>query len=260
MRKIGIILSMALFTLFASCEKDDKKPTIEPGDRVTKLEYAADEYTSFQYNADKLLTKVVFADDGEQSQVNVSYDEQKKLKQVEGGDGFVYQFKYQNGRVNNADILVGAEKLGLLDYEYDASGNIKTITTFMKTDDNGAIFPPFMKASYEYFNDNKGNVSKITFYVFDEAGNDFELTKILEYSNYDDKINPLKEFGLVSYLLFNMNPSNNPGKMVEKDENGVVTSTSTFAYTYNSKGRPSQVVETINEGGTIETHTMKFAY
>lgn len=259
MRKIGIVLSMALFTVFASCEKDDKKPTTETGEKITKLEYSANEYTTFVYNSEKLLTKVSFADAGELSVTNIFYDAQKKVREVEGGDGFVYQFKYENGRVKTVDILAGATKIGFNSYEYNAAGQIKTITTFM-AQDNNAAFPPFLKVSYEYVNATSANVSKITFEAFNEATNGYELSNTLEYSDYDNKQNPLKDFGVLSYVLFNMNPDNNPGKLVEKDENGAVIATTTFTYTYDSKGRPSQAVERVNTGGQIETSTTKFAY
>jgi hypothetical protein len=103
-------------------------------------------------------------------------------------------------------------------------------------------------------------VKEAKYYFFDDTANDFVLSHSVEFSQYDNKTNPYAQFGIVGYLMFSVNASNNPGKVVEKDENGLVTSTSTFAYTYNSKGLPTQAVETVTENGTTTTNTVKFTY
>jgi hypothetical protein len=103
-------------------------------------------------------------------------------------------------------------------------------------------------------------VKEAKYYFWDDNIDDFVLEKTIEFSQYDNKVNPFAQFGIVGFLMFGVNTTNNPGKMVEKDDSGVVVSTSTFTYTYNSKGLPTQAVETLVENGTTTTNTVKFSY
>jgi hypothetical protein len=262
MKKIGLVFSLALSVLITSCERDDVESN-EPqpeGSRVKKMEYSANEYTSFIYNADNTISKMIFGDAGEVSNSVFSYAN-GKLDKIMTDDGLAYQFKYQNGKASVVDILedgVGKVSFNDLVY-YTASGYLQQVTTYSLTS-NPAIFPPFFRISYDYYNDNTGNVREAKYYFWDEAVNDFVLEKTIEFSQYDNKVNPLAKFGTVGYLLFGVNTTNNPGKMVEKDDNGNVVSTSTFVYTYNSKGLPTQAVETLVENGATTTNTVKFSY
>ncbi|HLO82820.1 MAG TPA: hypothetical protein VK166_17765 [Chitinophagaceae bacterium] len=259
MRKIGSILSMALLVLISSCEKNDAKPE-QSGTRVTKVEYSSDEYTSFVYNPDHTISKMVFAEAGEISNSNFTYAN-GSLSEIHSEDGLTYQLKYNNGKPYVVDVLEdGTGKISFNELVYySASGYLQQVTTYSMTT-NPAIFPPFFRIVYDYYNDNTGNVKAARYYFYDENVSDFVLTKTIEYSQYDSKVNPFAQFGLVGYLLFGVNAGNNPGKMVEKDEDGQVTSTSIFNYTYNSKGLPTQAVETVTENGTTKTNTVKFSY
>lgn len=262
MKKIGLVFSLALSVLFTSCDKDDVNPN-EPqpeGSRIKKMEYNSDEYTSFVYNADNTLSKMIFGDNGEISNSVFSYAN-GKLDKIQTDDGLAYELKYQNGKASVVDIVedgFGKVSFNELSY-YTASGYLQQVTTYSMTQ-NPAIFPPFFRISYDYYNDNSGNVKEAKYYFWDDAVDDFVLEKTVEFSQYDNKVNPLAQFGIVGYLLFGFNTTNNPGKMVEKDDSGQVTSTSTFTYTYNSKGLPTQAVETLVEGGTTTTNTVKFSY
>jgi hypothetical protein len=262
MRKIGFITSMALSVFFASCDKDDVNPN-DPqpeGSRIKKVEYSSNEYTSFVYNPDNTISKMVFADAGEINNANFTYSN-GKLGEIETDDGIAYQLRYQDGKANVVDILedgTGKISFNELSY-YTSSGYLQQVTTYSTTT-NPAVFPPFFRITYDYYNDNSGNVKEAKYYFWDENINDFVLEKTIEYSQYDNKVNPFAQFGIVGYLLFGVNTTHNPGKMVEKDDNGQVISTSTFAYTYNSKGLPVQAVETVVENGATETNTVKFTY
>lgn len=262
MKKIGLIFSLALMVLFTSCDKDDVNPN-EPqpeGSRIKKLEYNTNEYTSFEYNADNTISKMIFGEAGQVSNSVFTYAN-GKLDKIQTDDELAYQFNYHNGKTSRVDILeegVGKISFNEMAY-YTSSGYLQQVTTFTMTF-NPAIFPPYYRITYDYYNDNTGNVKEAKYYLWDENRVDFVLEKTIEYSQYDNKVNPFAQFGIVGFLLFGVNTSNNPGKMVEKDDNGQVISTSTFTYTYNSKGLPTQAVETLVENGATTTNTVKFTY
>jgi hypothetical protein len=262
MKKIGLVLSLALSVLFSSCDRDDVKPN-EPqpeGSRVRKMEYSSNEYTTFMYNADNTINKMIFTEAGQVSNSVFTYAN-GKLDKIQTDDGLDYQFNYNNGKTSRVDILedgVGKVSFNELVY-YSASGYLQQVTTYSMTT-NPAIFPPFFRITYDYYNDNSGNVKEAKYYFWDDNIDDFVLEKTIEFSQYDNKVNPFAQFGIVGFLMFGVNTTHNPGKMVEKDDSGVVVSTSSFAYTYNSKGLPTQAVETLVENGTTTTNTVKFTY
>lgn len=262
MKKIGFIFSMALSVLFTSCDKEDAKPG-DPrpeGERITKVEYSNNEYTSFTYNADNSINKIEFVEAGETRKSSFIYAN-GTLGEIVSDDGIAYQFKYNNGKTSVVDVVEEQQgKVAFNDFVYySASGYLQRITNYTMTL-NPAIFPPFFRIEYDYYNDNTGNVKYASYYFWDDNINDFVLEKTIEYSQYDNKANPFAPLGIVGYLLFGVNMKNNPGKMVEKDANGQVVSTSTFAYTYNSKGLPVQAVETLVDNSGTETNTVKFKY
>jgi hypothetical protein len=259
MTKFGIFVITALLLSTFSCKKDDAPTTSQSGGKLTKIEYSTTDATTFSYNAQGLVSRIVFKEDGEEGNSTLTYDAEKNLKQITTNDGFSYNLNYSTGKLASIDILEGSTKVGYNEIaHYPFSGYLKSNTLFTSHLDP-TTFPPLMRISYEYYNDNSGNVSEIYYYVWDEDIADFILSGSKEIEQYDNKQNPIR-FGVLDYLMFGTSSANNPLKIVEKDGMGQVTATTTFTYTYNAKGQPLQALERHTENGTTTETTVRFVY
>ena len=147
MRKIGFITSMALAVFFASCDKDDVNPN-EPqpeGSRIKKVEYSSNEYTSFVYNPDNTISKMIFADGSEINNANFTYAN-GKLGEIQTDDGLAYQLKYQNGKASVVDVLEdGTGKISFNELVVLYFQRLSAAGYHVQYDNQSCNFPSFLQ-------------------------------------------------------------------------------------------------------------------
>lgn len=259
MNKKGFMISMALFIVAVSCNKVTEPESEFRSNMIRKISYGNSDETAFTYT-ENLLTKLTFKENGQYSDILVDYDNDKKISEIRMDDGLVYRMRYALGEVTVIDIFNSQNsRIAFIEISYAGGGHLRQMTTFTKRADPGA-FPPSVRVTYDYYNDGKGNPSSIFYETWVDALNDFIPVKTLELSNYDDKVNPLTHLRIIGYLFFSMNSANNPGKVVEKDEDGNIVSTRQFIYNYHSNNLPYKANESITENGTTTISNTFFDY
>ncbi|MDJ1469574.1 hypothetical protein QNI19_11300 [Cytophagaceae bacterium DM2B3-1] len=238
-----------LLTITFSCKKDDEPttPAVNNDCLVTREEDAED-YVLLEYNADGKIIKTA------------SYDKTKSnaLESTLFTD-------YVDGKVEKIRIFYNGKTSGTPDITAmattDASGKIQTLTApFLGGVSSTATFTysgnnitkiTRNDTQYRYEYDGNGNLTKI----FYKIGSQTE--ELLTEYTYDDKPNPhrtyvaLLVFGVVFGDIADVVSANNPISSKSYDGN-TVSSTSTYVYTYNDKGFPLTVKQTISESGSAD--------
>ncbi|MDJ1506261.1 hypothetical protein [Xanthocytophaga agilis] len=247
--RISFIAFLFLLLVIVACKKDDAPttPSVNTDCQVTREE-DEEGYVLFEYNTDEKIIKAS------------SYDKTKNnaLESTLFTD-------YTNGKVEKIRIFYNGKNSGTPDITAmattNASGKIQTLTapflggvsstaTFTYTGDNiTKITRNDTQFRYEY--DGNGNLTKIFYKIGSQAE---EL--VTEYT-YDNKPNPhrtyvaLLVFAVVFGDIADVVSSNNP--ISEKSYDGeTVSSTSAYAYTYNDKGFPLTVKQTISQSGKAD--------
>jgi hypothetical protein len=255
----GFMISLALFIVSVSCNKTTEPSSEFTGNKIRKISYGNADETSFTYT-ESLLSKLTFKEGSEYTEVLIEHDTEKKISQIRMDDGLVYRMRYALGEVTVIDIFNAQNsRIAFIEISYTGGGHLRQMTTFTKRADPAA-FPPSVRITYDYYNDGKGNPASIYYEAWVDALNDFIPVKTLELSNYDNKVSPITHLRIIGYLFFSMNSANNPGKVVEKDEDGNIISIRQFNYNYYANNLPYKANESINENGTTTTRNIFFDY
>ncbi|HLO82819.1 MAG TPA: hypothetical protein VK166_17760 [Chitinophagaceae bacterium] len=259
MFKNGIIFVLALFVSAASCNKVTEPDTEFNGNKILKISYGNNDETTFNYSGE-LLNTLRFKEDNQVSEAVIQYNSEKKISEIRLDDGLVYRMRYALGEITVIDIFNAQNsRIAFIEISYTGGGLLRQMTTFTKRADPAA-FPPSIRTTYDYYNDGKGNPRLVTHETWIDALNDFIPSASFEYSEYDDKVNPITHLRIIGYLFFRMNSANNPRKVVEKDEDGNIVSSRQFTFNYRPNNLPAKANETVTENGTTTTGTIEFFY
>jgi YD repeat-containing protein len=242
---------LLLLTTTLACKKDDENPApaVNTDCQVTREE-DSEGYVLFEHNSDGKITKAA------------SYTKNNNALES------TLLTDYTAGRVEKIRIYYNGKSSGTPDLTAtattDASGKIQTLSapflggvsstaTFTYAGNNiTKITRNDTQFRYEY--DGNGNLTKIFYKIGSQAE---EL--ISEYT-YDNKPNPnrtyvaLLVFAVVFGDISDIVSPNNP--ISQKSYDGkTVTSTSAYVYTYNDKGFPLTVKQTISKPGKADDVT-----
>lgn len=257
LKRAAAFLLTATVLFATSCKKDqDNNPS--GGDaKLIKTQTDANSFTTYEYNTSGAISKINFTEEGVTGSMAVAYAN-NKISTVTG-DEVKFDFTY-NG--NNVSKIVTT----VTDEESDQYGG-ETTFTYANNRLSESIFTakigedtwPMTTVKYEYL--ANGDIKKKNVFLFNVLEDKWELSETTTYE-YDDKKNPMYAISAAYYGLFQLESAHNVTKEVITDENGAVTTTATYAYTYNSKGYPTKVVINVNnaQGGQEPAQTTTFTY
>lgn len=275
LKPVLFALLVALGT--AACEKD---PATEPNPNplppqqqlpnplpanalVSKLKWTDTDYYDFIYNTQNQVSFLHFQwqfVEGDPTQIrsldyDFQYDAQHKPIQINYSGGFSTRFFYHGDLVHRTkEFYPGGALAKEVTYIY-ADNRIKQEVWHV----SGLPGEPVDVYKYEFGYDVKGNLAKIETFeqVTDSTSGQqqYKLRETLEYSDFDNKINPISWMLRYPYLPQVRWQYNNPRQEVRRPVDGVVQTT-THAYQYNSEGLP--VLRQTTTASGVQTVTYQY--
>ena len=240
--KITFLLGLSLVTglIFTSCEKDEETTPQEKVLYPVKItEYddgVYDKETTFEYNADKKLVKVVYGSDFYET---YAYDTEGKLieyreyydNSLDVLDSLEYNSNAQLIKIQRYNDAV---KGGWYTVEYDAQGNVIKKSEYL-TDET--VY------SYNiYEHDSQGNTINQKFYWKDHETGTILTDKYEETAfQYDDKNNIYKSWGLP--FIWETYINNVLEETYTEHYGDGYTNTDTYTYVYNEDNYPVEYIE-----------------
>lgn len=109
------------------------------------------------------------------------YDDAGKLANISTFTGNWENFKWENGKVVQTEIIEGFMKKSYSNYDYDLTGNITKKTSYDLNDDQ--------TASWEYSYYDNGDIKVIRHYLPGEGGQEI-LVSTITYESYKENLNP----------------------------------------------------------------------
>lgn len=241
---------LGLLISFTACQKDPVESPLEPQQQypnplptealISRQQYSETDYQTFIYNANGQVTEHrsqwQFVE-GDPTQIKsityaYSYDDKNRLTAVRSSDGGVVKYLYKGEFISKSQ-------------EFASDGALSKEVTYGYTNNRitqelwrVANIPGEPADVYKFVlgYDGVGNLNKVESFQ-QEANGQYKLLETVEYSNFDDKINP------TSWMLRHPNlpqvrwQFNNPGMEIRRPagENDLVT---TYTYDYNAKDMP----------------------
>jgi hypothetical protein len=270
-RKLMYSLFGAAIVLSVACKKDknddggnggpDPLPNAK---KLVKIEEDANNYSTFEYNADGTTKKVTYVSiengEPEENEMNFVYTD-KKLQEAVYADGSKIKYVYEGSQVKRSESYSpDAEKLAYTEFTY-SNGKVSSNTVYTGIeDDNGEIvFVAWMKTEYAYH--SNGDIKETTLHMANPMTQQLEKSQVRRYEQYDSKVNPFASLGAFSSLFLVEVSARNP--LVEKvyDANNNLQETIQNEYTYDNDGYPTQCKTTTTAvGEPADVSTTKFFY
>ncbi len=211
---------------------------VQPAKSLLPHKLVRNEVTSeLFYNSDnqaiKLETTSVYNGGTMVSTQYFTYDFSGKLIQLNTTSGWQFNYHYLNGRIASTEELVNAVLSQIHEFEYDNQGQLVQSITYQDIPEEGGVIP-VARDTYAY--DRNGNLTRSQRYYYSTGGTQSFLLTTHDFSQYDNKINPEPHF-----YFSPINPlarffRNNPGRLEVRNGNGILSSTETYLYSYNSSG------------------------
>jgi len=229
---------------------------------VRQLKWAERDHQTFTYNANgqvsQLRSQWQYVE-GDPNQIRTivydfEYDAQGKPIKLNTSDQFYMNYYFQDTLVERIqEFFPGGAVLHDITYYYK---NKRIVQELRRS--AGLPGQPVSVSKYLYEYDPKGNLNKIEHYLQADRPtpeNQYELVETIEYSDFDDRLNPISWLlrdPLLPQVQFQWN---NPGKRVRRYGRGAPDIT-TFTYEYNASGLPI-VRRSTNNGQTL---VMQYLY
>lgn len=247
-KSLWVAALAAVFTV--SCDKDDVKQPSTGIKLVQRVQESANNFTSFDYNAAGLATRLNTKEDGDEQIVTVEYDANHKAT-TGMLNNTPLKFVYAGNLLDTIHYIPGNQQgdipLSYLKLSYQ-NNRVSSMVNYLKVE--GQDDHPFLKNTYEYLG---GDVKTQTSYVWDVFADEFVQNEKYVYE-YDNKINPLQSLGVLSITFFQVQSEHNPVKKITYDHDNNVVETVTYTYTYDSDGYPTSITEkTVTPGDPAGT-------
>jgi hypothetical protein len=160
----------------------------------------------------------------------MEFDERGRIARTVIDDSWRMEYTYNGDRIVRTDEYRNSQPHQVHLFTYNGGRMVEMIT--VREDGNGIT--PVSKISNVY--DLEGNVMESTNYIFENDR--FELNMTFIYSGYDSMKSGEHHFGAHALNPLVKVHKNNPGKMVVKNFNGLVTSTEEYTYQYDMHNFP----------------------
>ncbi|PSR56951.1 hypothetical protein AHMF7605_27380 [Adhaeribacter arboris] len=273
--KAAIVFAIACTTLITACRDEVIAPATRsdnPGNsnpnensgqlwkgKTVQLKWSALDFQKLEYNPAGQLIRYTSQYNSVQGTDQVTkfiqqfdYDAQNRLvKKIAIGDGLITYYSY-NGPVLEKATEYNLIGKPLVEYVFTFNNQQQLITQvkfFFETDDQKREQE---KSTYRY--DERGNLNEVGLYYKDPVTQQFKLTSVFHFSDFDDKVN------VIPYLNSPYLPhipfwKNNPGsKKVENVTTGAFSAEESYTYVYHENGLPNKRI-TKAEVGQDRTFT-----
>ncbi len=259
--KAFTLAATALIMFTASCKKDNHgadKPA--NGIKLKRVEASATNYTSFEYNSAGNITKIITAEDGETDVIDLAY-QNNKLFSLTSSDQEALKFTYAtNGLTDRVDMYQGGlqgANVGYFKFSYNNAVLSDIVTYGLIPNEANPV--PLIKTTFEYY--ANGDIKTQRDLQYNWLTKAYVISESTTYE-YDTHDNPLYSVSEIYQLKFEAPSKHNPVKATVTDENNDLVRTTTYAYTYNSNGYPTQAQTKVTEprqpNPTVST--VKFSY
>lgn len=266
---------IALITLLslAACKKDpvqepnplpippqQQLPNPLPANALVKqLKWAENDHKTFTYNSKGQASRVHFQYQYVQNDPtkirtiihDFQYDTQDKpvLVNLTGG-GTIRYFYHGNLVHNTKEYYPGGDLAKEVTYIY---ANNRIAQEIWRVSNLPGEPVSLYKHAFGY--DAKGNLNKVE--IYEQLENlQYKLLETIEYSDFDDKINPISWQLRDPYLPQIRWQFNNPRKEVRQPAEGQAEMT-TYAYEYNAQGLPASR-STTGPSGSVSNVTYQY--
>lgn len=166
------------------------------------------------------------------------YDLSGRLVKTTIDESWVMKYTYQSERIIRTDEFRNGEPHQVHLFSYNVSGRVVQMLTLRE--ENGEEVPA-SRVNYVY--DLEGNLMQTEHYDFERG--QFALGTTFTYSGYDMMKSNIHLFAGAAVNPIAIFHTNNPGKMVVKNFNGVITSTEDYTYQYDMHEMPTQRYTTV---------------
>lgn len=278
MKTNTIIAAGALFVLgLIACEKDreqDPSPTPDPPQQelpnplppealLRELRWSENDFYDFQYNDKDQASKIHYQYQYVQNDptkirtldYDIQYDAQDRPELIRYTGGFSTRYFYHGDLIHRTkEFYPGGDWAKEVTYIY-ADNRIVRENWLV----NGYAGEPVSVYKYEFGYDKKGNLAKVETYeqVVDSVSGQLRdvLLETVEYSQFDDRINPNSWMLRYPFLPQVRWQFNNPGREEHRLAGGG-SAVITYTYSYNDKGLPVVRQRSTPNG----TYSMKYLY
>ncbi len=258
-RKVLFLLaSMAL--LIMACKKDPAKENQQPDQakKLVRVSENATNYTSFEYNSDGTLKRLVSSSDedgeAEMTEITYSYNEQKKVTGLVLNGAITCKYVYDNNRIRQMELYTDDEKQAYYEFNY-RNDKITRVTNYYK---NGSTYKSLSKTECTYY--DNGNVKDLKSFGVN-VGGQMVVVFTEQFLQYDNKKNPFKAISDANIGLFlSYQNANNNTKIKSLDEDGSTLTETEVAYTYDAAGYPLTASSKTTSNGTVTTSTSTYTY
>lgn len=254
-----LLVATTLFT--TACEKDPVKKPDEPQQtqKLIKVSEDADNYSTFEYNANGQLSKMKQAskegDETEIMEITYTYNDQKKVTGLSMAGLVNLKYIYTNNKITKVEWYSN-NIMGAYDVITYNGEKITKIEKYFRG--ANATFDLDSKSECSYF--DNGNIKEIkNFILLDDEQMKHAGTR--QFEQYDNKKSPFKSFGEANIGLFlEFLSVNNITRLKSLHANGTIEQDTEITYTYNTEGYPLTSTSKSTEGGVVTNSTSTFTY
>lgn len=254
-----LTLLVAATLSLTACKKDEQPHVPGLAKKLTRVTEDADNYSTFEYNADGNLSKMtqVYVDAGVPDNMvfTYTYNDQKKISGMKVAGIIDIRYVYGNGKITKAE-LYSNNILGAY-YVFTYTGERVTRKESFFEAGNGT-FELDTRNDCSYY--DNGNLKEIKNYIMNGAGQ-FVLTNTRQFLQFDNKKNPYEKFGQANMAIFldflNVNNIKH-SKQVDADGSNSLEIETT--YTYNNEGYPATSATRTTDNTIVTNTTAVFTY
>ena len=241
-----------LLLLLSACRKDTVDEPVKPpvAPVISRISWSPNDHLRFVYDDNGRLVEMrnqwqYLAEDPTAIRLLVdqfSYDAQGRIAEVSSTGGFKTRYFYNGALLEKVQELApGGAVLSTINYLYEAgriSGQVREIPG------GPGEQPTFYQ--YRFFYDDSDNLNRQEIYRLEQTGT-YLLLNVVEYSDFDQKVNPAGWTIQYPYLPGYPYHKNNPGKELyyAPGNDSLIT---TYRYEYNADGLPDVKYETRPNG------------
>ncbi len=253
--------------IFTACKKQPITPQLpppqpqQPTGKLAKLIYDTGAFDSLYYLADGRITKLVNNIDpgfGDGIAYNFVYDATGKVERINSSEDRSYRYSYENGKVVAISEYINQHKSSYKLFNY-----VNDILTSMEIYNyNGAARGYEFSGLHTYTFYSDGNLKEEVTYTVNVFTGQLIKHMTIEYSDYDNKLNPEELVRQVPYYYGIVRMKNNPGKRITKRESNGIISTFNSQFTYDQQAKPltKKFLYQDPSGALIETNTLFYYY
>lgn len=183
------------------------------------------------------------------------YNAQGKLTESGANTQWKYVYTYEGDVIIRTDEFIDDVYTQHSTFSYDDKKRLAERITWQDIPEEGGLIP-VSKETYVYNAEN--NVSESHLFYFDSGSDTHKLLTSFFYSGYDDKLNSEEAFFPNVYNPIAKFRINNPGKLIVKNANGVVSITNTYTYTYDGDYTWIKQTHSVPGNGSVNDYQTRY--